>query len=236
MEVSQVKEIEAQMHEMAIRKEQMQELCKRKDRDVFDIVYNVSGNLKNVDPTLEERLKERAIEGKKTYLDKTKTPQQQEENFSGLMVEIGRLYNRAFALMLENIKAIQRQGEKRTSSSTNLRVNTAMENSMSAGTPMPEKEQSQVNQRNQKASVDNKKAKGKKTAVVEKVSFADIHSELESMNSNVENNDFNDEKYRAYNESVKNRANSHEKSQSASGMQQESAMQRSGPSFGSKKK
>ena len=233
----QIKEIETQMEQMAIRKEQMKELCRRKDKDVFDVVYNVSDELKDVDPSLDERLKEKAVDGKRTDLDPTKTPLQKEENYTNLMLEIERLYSRAFALMLENIKSLRNQESQRNDSvaKTLKEAVTSVENSKNLETSAPEAPEPEVEQEKRRGLFGGKKEpKGKKaTATVERVSLEDLNNEKNQMESE-NNNSQEEERYRAYNERVKNRASSKEQSYESAGMQQERVMERPGPSFGSK--
>ena len=78
-----VKEIENTMHECAIRKEQMQELCRREDRDIFDIVYNIAkGYLEKDAPDLMNNLQNAAIRGKRIDIDSTKSSYQKKQNYA----------------------------------------------------------------------------------------------------------------------------------------------------------
>ena len=104
-----IKEIEEKMHTMLTHKELMQELCRRRDKDTFDIVYGVSENLREWDSSLERRLKERAIEGKRTYLDKTKTSYQQAENFDSMLRFLEDIYSKAFMKMMDHINRLEKR-------------------------------------------------------------------------------------------------------------------------------
>ena len=50
-----VEEIEVKMHSMAIHRDQMQELCRLRHKDTFDVIYNVSKELGEWAPNLEQR-------------------------------------------------------------------------------------------------------------------------------------------------------------------------------------
>lgn len=83
--MSTVKEIENIMHECAIRKAQMQELCRREDSDIFDIVYHIAkGYLEKDAPDLMRNLQNAAIEGKRIDIDPTKSSYQKKKFFRSL--------------------------------------------------------------------------------------------------------------------------------------------------------
>ena len=103
-----IREIEEKMHTMVTRKDIMQELCRRRDKDTFDIVYGASEDLREWDSSLERRLKERAVEGKRTYLDRTKSSYAQAENFDSLSRFIEDIYCQAFKIMMDKIKRLER--------------------------------------------------------------------------------------------------------------------------------
>ena len=101
-----IEELEKKMHALLIHKEQIQEICKRRYTQTFDVVYNISSELREWSPYLEERLKDRAVVGKRTYLDKTKTSYQQEENFNSLIKFIEEIYNEAFKIIVGELKLL----------------------------------------------------------------------------------------------------------------------------------
>lgn len=49
-----VEGIEVKMHSMAIHRDQMQELCRLRHKDTFDVIYNVSKELGEWAPNLEQ--------------------------------------------------------------------------------------------------------------------------------------------------------------------------------------
>ena len=62
-------QIDQRAVQMLVRSYQMIELGKRKDKDIYDIIYNVSQELEDINPKYTKKLREFAIECKRRLID-----------------------------------------------------------------------------------------------------------------------------------------------------------------------
>lgn len=160
----QVKEIEDQIKQLTDMKEGLGNLCKRKDKDVFDVVYNVSGELGKVSPEIENELKDKAIDGKRIDIDPTKTPAEKEENFLGLYGEIRGLFDRCLELLRENLKDLTTPKDKNATTVEKVsrfelnNEKTQMENENSAINNDSDKKYREYNERVKKRASSNEQS------------------------------------------------------------------------------
>lgn len=248
----QISAIEADMETMKDRQERMKSLCRSRDKDSFDVAYNVSKDLRNADKiskalgkdnlSLEKRLKDKAVEGKEKYNNPNTKEDVKINLFIDLIVEIDKLYQQAFSLMLENIATIRRQNEaakRREESQMEAERKNKLfdeERQREIEEKLREEDEKKRESRmreNDESSSKSGRRKGlfgrreEKEPVVEQV-FTSVREEKPKQA-------FDDAALKAYNERVRQKGLANEKAYQSAGMQQEQAMQMSGPSFGSAK-
>ncbi len=98
-------EIETQMHDTLIRKEQMQELCKRHDDQIFDIIYNVTeAYVRKWSPSIADYMQRVAVEGKRLNINPSSTSWQKADNFKRMYNELDKQYNAVLHIQLAELK------------------------------------------------------------------------------------------------------------------------------------
>ncbi len=98
-------EIEQQIHDTLIRKEQMQELCKVHDDRIFDIIYNVTeAYVRKWSPSKADYMQKVAIEGKRLNVNPSSTSWQKADNFKRMYNELDEQYNAVILMQLDELK------------------------------------------------------------------------------------------------------------------------------------
>ncbi len=99
------KEIETQVHDTLIKKEQMQELCKKHDNRIFDIIYNVTeAYVRKWSPSIADYMQKVAVEGKRVNVNPSSTSWQKAENFKRMYDELDEQYNAVIRIQLAELK------------------------------------------------------------------------------------------------------------------------------------
>lgn len=97
-----VNELKEKLRMVVIRKEQIQELCKRKDKDVFDITYNVTAAyIKEWSPRLCQELQ--AICARRKQLDRNSSATEWEHNanYSDLSKEVEKYFQQVVEMIID---------------------------------------------------------------------------------------------------------------------------------------
>ena len=96
-----------EIEQITIHKLQMQELCRRRDKDVFDVIYNVCEELADIDGNFfVASLQSVAIEGKRLDVNPNVPEYSKNTNFDDVSRSVGKYYDMAIDMIVKEGKVL----------------------------------------------------------------------------------------------------------------------------------
>lgn len=219
MELEKINYNEEDLKKMAVNASQMRDLCNAKQPLAFDAVETRTDDLERISPECAAELRKRNAKQKQIY-KQTQNP----ACFAELIHDIEELYGRAFKLMIENIRAMNKAKAAKVSavSSYNTSYEREIRNDLSSqqsATSVEPEQEAQAQEKKRFGLFGRNKDKSQKPGKnVEKISLSELQSAQSEMDQTSSHDLSESEKARmaAYDKRVQERASSNQKSMTSS--------------------